>query len=698
MKTGFMKIDFTPGECPVFSYRTGMLVYEEHFKDGTLLPSGYNTAGYPLDTLQCFPTRLCSNAFYEPSAFSIELDGQCTDYSLAFESFEVTGTEGSAEGILNLRSEIMPVRIKIHTIIDGTGMLRRFFEIENLSDKKINLSRLCLISGGLENMQKSRFMCDSNIEKYYSIGYFEDTRWAREGQFRWRDVQPDTLSLDTRFGRDRFRHPMVLLRNNITGTTFFYQTGYSGGCRFSVDYNANAECDDTYISLCAEITSYKPIAIIGAHETLTTPEIHFGAVSGDFDDCINEMHAHTRKFLPEAKLLVGFGMGAEHDMTPECTKTLMRQAKEMGAEAFLIDAGWYCPPDEQTRWGEYCGDNCPHPQRYPLGIDELRDYCHSLGMKFCLWADIENIGDLSAMKQKHPEWFARDIYGRNDHSLIDMTNPEAAEWCENELARMIEEYGLDMLRVDNNGSVKSCFGIADTGECLSLKRFDAICKMYDRLKKRFPDVIFENCAGGGGRTDLGLMRYFSHSWVSDNQRAPLSVLITNGMTMALPPEKVDRLFAGMGCHEQGTLRFHMRNTMLCHMSLNTLAPYTKQVNPLQMELVKHSVDIYKSFIRDFLPSSKIFHHTPEAENGFVCIEAAAEDKSKMAAAVFTVKRSEGDFIFTPKGIDAGCEYTVTLDNTGEVFTAEGRQLITHGIKIKIPNALDSELILMKKRT
>ena len=698
MKNTFMKIDFTGGECPVFCYRTGMLVYEEHFRDGMLLPSGYNTAGYPLDTLQCFPTRLDNTDFYQPSSFSIELDGQSVDFRLKFDSFDIAEADGSAEGILTLTSEIMPVRIKIHTIIDGTQMLRRFFEIENLSDSKMRLSRLCLISGGLENMQRSRFLCDDDIEKYYSVGYFEDTRWAREGQFRWRDVKTDTLSIDTRFGRDRFRHPMVLLRNNITGVTYFYQLGYSGGCRFSVDYNAFPDDDDTYISLCAEVTSYKPLTVIEAGEVLTTPEIHFGAVAGDLDECVNEMHAHTRKFLPETSLLVGFGMGAEHDMTPECTKSFMRQAREMGAEVFLIDAGWYCPPDKQTRWGEYCGDNYPHPERYPEGIEEIASYCRSLGMKFCLWADIENMGELSAMKHKHPEWFAKDIYGRSDHSLIDMTNPEAAEWCENELARMIEEYGLDMLRVDNNGSCRHYFSIADTGECLSLSRFDAIYKMYDRLKKRFPAVIFENCAGGGGRTDSGLMRYFSHTWVSDNQRAPLSALITNGMTMALPPEKVDRLFAGMGCHEQGTLRFHMRNTMLCHMSLNTLAPYTKQVNPVQMEFVKHSVEIYKSFIRDFLPASQIYHHTPEAEKGFVCIEIAAEDKSKAAAAVFTVKKPEGDFIFTPKGIDAGSEYTVTLDNTGDVFTAEGRQILTHGIKIKIPTALDSELILIEKRS
>jgi len=57
-------------------------------------------------------------------------------------------------------------------------------------------------------------------------------------------------------------------------------------------------------------------------------------------------------------------------------------------------------------------------------------------------------------------------------------------------------------------------------------------------------VIFENCAGGGGRTDIGMVKRFGHTDVTDWQIAPRSFTITNGMTMALPPEYVDRLLGG----------------------------------------------------------------------------------------------------------------------------------------------------------
>lgn len=702
MSNTFFKIEYKNSDEPVFSYRSGLMVYEEKLVNGMLVPCGYNASGYPLNVLQNIPTHLDHTDWQEPSSFNIELDGQNVDFRLKFVDFTVKETENTAEGILTLESEIKPVRIKIHTILDGTQMFTRYFEIENLSENNINLSRLTLLSGGLENMQKNRFIYDNNIEDFYSLGYFENTHWAREGQFTWRKVTPDTLTIDSRFIRDRFRHPLIFLKNNITGMMFFSQIAYSGGCRYCVDYNATREDNDTYISLKAEITSYNPLTVIRPFENFRTPEVHMGVIMGGLDEAVNEMHTHSRKFLPETSLLVGFGMGAEHDMSVQCTKEYMRQAAEMGAEAFLVDAGWYCPPYEQIKWGEYCGDNYPHPDRYPNGIKEISDYCHELGMKFCLWADIENIGHLSQMYNKHPEWFAKDIYGKPANSLIDMTNPEVAQWCEEELARMIEEYDMDMLRVDNNGSYKSYFGINYSGECLSLRRFDAIYKMYDNLRKRFPYVIFENCAGGGGRSDLGLMKYFSHTWVSDNQRSPYSVMITNGMTIALPPEKVDRLFAGMGCHDQGSLDLHMRNTMLGHMSLNTIAPMGTEINPIQMDFVKHSVDIYKNFIRDFLPTSKVYHHTPDTaethKNGYSCLEITSEDKSKGAIAAFTLVNPKTDtFTVFPKGTDSGKTYIVTLDNSGEEFEVSGRQLMTHGINIRIPTALSSELILYKEK-
>lgn len=699
----YFGVNYRSCEKPVFCYRSGLASYEETFWNGVLVSSGYNAAGYPLELLEACPTGLNPVNFHEPSSFNIEIDGQSIDYRLKLIDFQTVKDENSEEAVITLESEIKPVRLRIHTILDGTQMFTRYIEIENLSDKSISLSRLVLLGGGIEETDRRLYTHSNDINKIYSVGYFDSDKWGREGEFAWHNLGTDELTVKTRFGRDRFRHPLIFIRNNISGVMYFSQIGWSGGCSFSVDHHADYERSLSSLAFKAEITAHNPITVIPPKSAFISPEVHMGVISGGLDEAVNEMHAHIRKSvltLPNS-CLVGAGMGAEHDMSVETSKIYAKQFADMGAEVFIVDAGWECPPSKQTEWGHYNGINRPDPDRYPNGLSEISDYCHSIGLKFGLWVDIENLGTKSVIFEKHPEWREKTVLGIQSKNLIDMSKPEVAEWAENELARIIEEYRLDLLRVDHNVSFRDYFTMADAGtgtvECLSIRHHYAVYNMYRNLKRRFPDVIFENCAGGGARTDLGVMKSFNHTWVSDWQRAPRSLTVTNGMTMALPPDRVDRLFAGMGCHEQGSLDLHMRNTMLTHMTLNVIAPNHSEANSVQNEFVRHSVEIYKNFIRPFLPQAKIYHHTPETgllKDDFCVTEISSPDCRKGAIAAFTMSAAKAQGIsIVPKGINIGATYKVTLDNSGASFTASGYELLTGGIPVSIPSSLSSELIL-----
>lgn len=711
MSHNYFDVYYKPGENPTFCYRSGNMVYEEMLLDGALVSNGFNGAGYPLDLLACMPTRPDHKRYQEPFAFNIELDGRSVDFCLSFADFYTEKDKHKLKATLVLESKIKPVTIKIITILDGTQMLTRYYEIENKSASPMCLSRLTLLGGAMDEMETDRFTLSHDVEKYYSVGYFADDRWGNEGKFAWSDLKPEVASIDTRFNRDRFRHPMCMLRNNLTGKIWFAQLGWSGGCRFTFDYNAKPENTDTYLTFKAEITAHNPMYVIAPEEKFVTPELHIGMVQGDFDEAVYQMHSHIRKSvlnLPEADptaLLVGAGMGAEHDMSVETSKVYIDRMLEMGGEVFIVDAGWECPPDKQTQWGDYTGTNIANPDRYPNGITELADYCHEKGMKFGLWSDIESLGRLCADYTAHPEWRAENAYGKKADRFIDITNPQAAEYVETTLTRLIEDYKLDLLRIDYNTDYREYFNVRDTGtgipECLTMRHFKTVYGIYERLKKRFPNVIFENCAGGGGRTDLGMMKNFNHTWVSDNQCGPQSVMITNGMTVALPPERVDRLFAGMNSHKFGSLDLQMRNTMLSHMSINVISPVTAPMNEAQLAFVKHSIGIYKNFIRPFLYKAKAFHHTPDVADsftdGFSALEIASPEADRGVLAAFNLgTTNETVRKIRLKGADASKQYEVTLDNNNERFVISGRELKYEGINIYIPASLSSELVLYKE--
>ncbi|MBR2343275.1 MAG: alpha-galactosidase [Clostridia bacterium] len=394
---------------------------------------------------------------------------------------------------------------------------------------------------------------------------------------------------------------------------------HTAGCRFTLDRAGYFGSAKHSVSLTAEIISHNPMLVLSPAESFSLPALHIGAVQGGLDEAVNAMHAHTRKTtMPEADptgcLVIGSIGELRADTDAEKVKAYAREFAALGAEIFVIDAGWQCPLGRHEHRA-FNGTNRTAPARFSLGLAEISDYCHSLGMKFGIWTEIERIGNLSPVYEEHPEWRGVSMYGDRSEAYLDMTIPEAAEWAESELSRIIEESRLDLLRIDhvNPGSVH--FSMRDRGtgvnECLSLRHYEAVYAMYRRLKKKYPDMIFENCAGGGGRTDLGIMQSFNHTWVSDNQMLPSSVLIGNGMTLALPPERVDRLFGGMFNHYYGSFDAHIRACMLTHMSFMTFFELGEDKNPEQYELARHSIELYKSFIRKILPTCRTFHHTPE---------------------------------------------------------------------------------------
>ena len=118
-------------DSQVLCYRSGTLVYEESFFCGALLSSGYNSAGYPLNVLMSFPTRLNKNHFTEPFAFNIEIDGQAVDFDLEFAGFETVNNENSVEGILVLKSKNLYITVSIQYMLHSFLLYYQFFAFLN---------------------------------------------------------------------------------------------------------------------------------------------------------------------------------------------------------------------------------------------------------------------------------------------------------------------------------------------------------------------------------------------------------------------------------------------------------------------------------------------------------------------------------------------------------------------------------------
>ena len=718
-----------------FCFRSGLTVYEEVYKGSRYMSAGWNTAGFTLNVLEQMPTWLNNANFTEAHSFDIEADGVSLSWDMEFVGYDESAEtlENGTEVIhvkVYLKSRLKPLSVTVHTVLDGTDVFSRWVEAKNEGSLPMNINVASPMCGGIELIPMWKDLMDGAPDpaRLYSLGYMSNSAHNHEGHFTWKKLEAGISAIDGKYLFDCYRHPMFLLRNNVLGKTMICQLGWTGGYRFEFVLNtetSNKTAPISRLSFRVDLKGQNPITVLGAGETFETPKIHIGMLAGDLDEAVNAMHSHLRRSvftIAPARGVRGWivgGMGPERIMDVKASKHFMDTIAAVGGETFITDAGWYCPlGTERMEWSTRVGDWKPDAETYPNGIDEIREYAHSKGLLFGLWIEPERIGHLSEAYKEHPDWLAKPYAGEevSHKTLLDLAIPEACAWAEEQVARVIEDYKVDLFRLDYNvgrQARQNKYIGANGIENHFYKYYENVTAMYERLKRRFPDVVFENCSGGGGRTDVNFVKNFTHTWVSDCAVAPRSFAITNGMTMALPPEYVDRLLSGMGSHDTASLAWHARNTIFGRPTTNDYNTIGSEMNPEQIEIVKHTFDIYKKHVRPYIDDSLIFHHTPtlttdpgasasaisEESRGVGIIERSSCDGRHGIVGIFGLANAIEDPTRTvyPKGIDPSLTYNVTLDNYGTAFEMKGYEILNTGIRINLSASLTSELIVYEAK-
>jgi alpha-galactosidase len=703
--SGWSNVYLAEGPEPTISYRTSWVVYEESLHQGQFVGRGWNGAGF----MNFYEGRIDPEDYAVPEAFRLEIDGQSLVTDWQWQGLEKKASgETDLHVTINLKNAIRPITVKVHTKLDGTPILTRWLEITNTSDRPAAVATASPWSGVLKQNERWRSHLSGSSLPLYSIGYFEDTVWGQEGNFQWHELPTAGYRIDGRFRRGRYRHPLFMVRNNATGEFFVGQFAWTGGYRFDFDLDPEIGKAGAAAGLTFEAgpDAFAPMRVIAPGETIITPEMHLGLVFGGLDNAVQAMHTHLRQsvFLPQTVGrggLVESGIGPEIEITTDQVNHSIDVAAEIGADVFFIDASWYASPG--SNWWATVGDWTVNTQRFPQGLMPFRDRVRAAGMLWGLWMDAERIGDSSRVAKEHPDWLAMNYNGdRKMGGQLDVTNPDAAKWMESQIIQLIETYKLDFFRLDYNtdphrGIKRLQNGFVENGYW---RYYDTLYGVYSRLRERFPHVVFENCAGGGGRTDIGMVQWFHHTDVTDWQIAPRSFMITNGMTMALPPERVDRLLGGQAGQTAADFDFQSRLLLFTEPKFGFLYPLGAESNPVLAARAKHWISLYKNFVRPFVSSSRIYHHTPVVSglepNGWGVLELASADRNRDICGIFQLSAPVSDeYLVRPRGLDVSKRYRVTFDNLSETTVVDGYTLVEQGIPIRLPGALTSELLVFE---
>jgi alpha-galactosidase len=229
----------------------------------------------------------------------------------------------------------------------------------------------------------------------------------------------------------------------------------------------------------------------------------------------------------------------EFDVTESGQEELAEKAASIGVERFIMDDGWFGQRKDDHAG---LGDWYVNQQKFPNGLKPLIDKVHSLGMDFGLWVEPEMVNPDSDLYRKHPDWVLNftgrpRTEGRNQ-MLLNLARPDVREYVYNFLDKLLSENDIAFLKWDynRNWSEPGWPAVApDEQKEVYVKYVDNLYSILRELREKHPKVEIESCSGGGGRVDLGILRYTDEVWPSDNTDPFDRLTIQDGFTYAYTP-------------------------------------------------------------------------------------------------------------------------------------------------------------------
>lgn len=270
------------------------------------------------------------------------------------------------------------------------------------------------------------------------------------------------------------------------------------------------------------------------------------------DHLINQYFAHQ-----DRPILINNWEATFMDFNEAKLMKIVDQADKLGIEMFVLDDGWFGHrDDDKSSLGDWFVDQ----KKFSNGISGFADRVHDKGMKFGLWFEPEMISIDSKLYEKHPDWMIatpgrQGTPARNQY-VLDMTRQEVVDYLFEHMSAIIKQTKLDYIKWDMNRNITEMYGAklpADQQLEFPHRYILGVYQLYARLTEAFPKVLFESCASGGGRFDLGMMYYAPQAWCSDDTDAVERIKIQDGTSYgytqnmwgahvsAVPNDQVGRL-------------------------------------------------------------------------------------------------------------------------------------------------------------
>jgi alpha-galactosidase len=511
--------------------------------------------------------------------------------------------------------------------------------------------------------------------------------WGRERQLATESLGPGRRDFISRRGRSTNGYASWFsLHNKTLGVRYAAELAYSGNWEMSFERypgSAPLAADNLDARMGMRFDS-GGVLTLAPGRRFELPAVAMTASAGSLDDAANHLHRYQREFVIASNPanqppLVQFNSWYpfQGKLTIADTKRLADVAAGIGAEVFVLDAGWY----NQKDWSRELGDYKADPVGFPGGLAELGDYVRSKGMKFGIWTEIENLGTGSKTFRQHPDWcLAADRHPllSPDRCQMDFAKPEVRAWARAVLDRLVREAGIGWVKIDFNIDIGDEFDSA-AGDRL-YNHVMAYYAWLDELRAAYPNLIVENCSSGGLRFDLGIIAHTNATWLSDQVLPKPSVQLAYGCTLEFAPQVCNHWMVGdkddgevVLSNPPGWWDFLFRVPMNGQFGISSRV--FDWSPPLRLRAAEN-VAMYKR-LRTAMMRADVYHLTPSPDHdqpaGWMALEYAAPERDRAIVMAYRLGKSAGTETWKLFGLDPQSEYAIQADGRS-LGTRSGREL------------------------
>lgn len=592
--------------------------------------------------MDTFPTEYSGNGIgdYRESCIAVKTANGSRTVDLKFVDYDIVNGKPGISGLpASFAGEEEVQTLVVHMMDGGCGIdvdliysvfededvITRSVSVKNAGDRDIRLTKV--YSACID-------MDDEDFEMLTLHG-----SWARERQIERRPIAYGKQSVSSLRGESSHQdHPFMAWMTKGTDQT----TGDVYGMHFVYSGNFIAQLEKS------QFDSIR--AVMGIHsegfewwltpgETFTAPEVvltyshdGLGQMTRNLHDFYRCHMIRSRYLHQKRPVLINNWEATYFDFDTDKLLAIAKSAAEHGIEMLVMDDGWFGHRNDDAT---SLGDWFVNENKIKGGLKHLVDEVNKLGLKFGIWMEPEMISPDSELYRKHPDWaFAvperTATLSRNQY-VLDLSRKEVRDYVYECVHNVISSANIEYVKWDMNRQLTDIGSVEFTedrqGE-LAHRYVLGVYELQERLVNDFPDLLLENCSGGGARFDPGMLYYSPQIWCSDDTDAIERLSIQEGTELIYPLSTMGAHVSDCPNHTVGRSTPFMTRA---HVALAGTFGYELDITKISEEeraMIPEQVSMYHKY-NDLVREGDYYRVASYRENGlYDCWMVVAKDKSE----------------------------------------------------------------------